>query len=124
MRRNKTIKRNQINKRNKTKKTKINRTFSRKLRKYSNPEQVQRMATKYLGNPAKIYPSTKKEKKYMAWDPKNKKWVHFGQLGYEDYTKHKDKMRRKNYLTRSRRIKGDWQSNKYSPNNLSIHILW
>jgi hypothetical protein len=62
MRRNKTIKRNQINKRNKTKKTKINRTFSRKLRKYSNPEQAQRMATKYLGNPAKIYPSTKKEK--------------------------------------------------------------
>lgn len=124
MRRNKTIKRNQINKRNKTKKTKINRIFSRKLRKYSNPEQAQRMATKYLGKTAKIYPSTKKEKKYMVWDPKNKKWVHFGQLGYEDYTKHKDKTRRKNYLTRSRRIKGDWQSNKYSPNNLSIHILW
>jgi len=121
MRTNKTIKRNQSNK---TNKTKINRTFSRKLRKYSNPEQVQRMATKYLGKTAKIYPSTKKEKKYMVWDPKNKKWVHFGQLGYEDYMKHKDKMRRKNYLTRSRRIKGDWQSNKYSPNNLSIHILW
>lgn len=100
------------------------RKFSRKLRKYSNPEQVQRMAHKYLGKHAKIYPSTKKEKKYMVWDPKNQKWVHFGQLGYEDYTKHKDKSRRKNYLTRSRNIKGDWKKNKYSPNNLSIHILW
>lgn len=98
--------------------------FSRKLRKYSNPVQVQIMANKYLGKTAKIYPSTKKEKKYMVWDPKNQKWVHFGQLGYEDYTKHKDKSRRKNYLTRSRNIKGDWKKNKYSPNNLSIHILW
>lgn len=102
----------------------IKRKFSRKLRKYSNPEQVQRMANKYLGKTSKVYPSTKKEKKYMVWDPKNEKWVHFGQLGYEDYTKHKDKSRRKNYLTRSRNIKGNWKKNKYSPNNLSIHILW
>ena len=46
------------------------------------------------------------------------------QLGYEDYTKHKNKSRRKNYLARSTKMKGKWKKNKYSPNNLSIHILW
>jgi hypothetical protein len=52
------------------------------------------------------------------------KIVHFGQMGYEDYTKHKNKTRRKNYLTRSRKIKGDWKKSKYSANNLAIHLLW
>ena len=50
--------------------------------------------------------------------------VHFGQIGYEDFTKHKNKTSRKNYLARSRKIRGNWKSNKYSPNNLSIHLLW
>jgi hypothetical protein len=98
--------------------------FSRKLKKYSDPKKVQKMAYKYLGRTAKIYPSSKKEKKYMIWDPKNNKYVHFGQLGYEDYTKHNNKSRRKNYLNRSRKIKGNWKKNPYSPNNLSINILW
>jgi hypothetical protein len=52
------------------------------------------------------------------------KIVHFGQMGYEDFTKHKNKTRRKNYLTRSRKIRGNWKSDKYSPNNLSINLLW
>jgi hypothetical protein len=95
-----------------------------KLRKYSNYTQAQHMAYKYLGKTAKIYPSDKKDKKYKIYDPKNNKWVNFGQIGYEDFTKHKDKKRRKNYLTRSKSIKGNWKKNKYSPNNLSIHILW
>lgn len=77
-----------------------------------------------MGKTAKLYPSKNKHKKYMIFDPKNKKWVSFGQLGYEDYTKHKNKSRRKNYLARSRNIRGKWKKNKYSPNNLSIHILW
>ena len=64
-----------------------------------------------------------KEKKYMITTPHGN-IVHFGQMGYEDFTKHKNKTRRKNYLTRSRKIKGDWKKNKYSPNNLSIHLLW
>ena len=94
-----------------------------KIRKYSNPTQVYRLAKKYLGKTAKIGLSTKKEKKYMGTTPDGK-IVHFGQMGYEDYTKHKNKTRRKNYLTRARRIKGDWKKNKYSPNNLAIHLLW
>jgi hypothetical protein len=90
---------------------------------YSNPTEVYRKASKYLGKTAKIRLSTKKEKKYMVVTPDGK-IVHFGQMGYEDYTKHKNKTRRKNYLKRSRRIRGNWKKNKYSPNNLSIHLLW
>ena len=93
------------------------------IRLYSNPTEVYRLAKKYLGKKAKIGLSTKKEKKYMVTTPDGK-IVHFGQMGYEDYTKHKNKTRRKNYLTRSGRIKGDWKKNKYSPNNLSRKLLW
>ena len=93
------------------------------IRLYSNPTEVYRRASKYLGKTAKISLSTKKEKKYMVVTPDGK-IVHFGQMGYEDYTKHKNKTRRKNYLRRSRGIKGNWKKNKYSPNNLSIHLLW
>ena len=93
------------------------------IKKYSNPTQVYRLAKKYLGKTAKIGLSTKREKKYMVTTPDGN-IVHFGQMGYEDYTKHKNKTRRKNYLTRARRIKGDWKKNRYSPNNLAIHLLW
>lgn len=105
---------------NKTKK----HSFSRKLFKYSNPKQAQRMAYKYLGKTAKLYPASNIQKKYRIYDHKHNKWINFGQIGYEDYTKHKDKKRRKSYLTRSRAIRGDWKRNPYSANNLSIHILW
>jgi hypothetical protein len=98
--------------------------FSDRLYQYSNPRQAQKMAYKYLGKTARLYPATRTGKKYRVFDKRNKTWVNFGQLGYEDYTKHRNKTRRKNYLTRSRAIKGDWKKNKYSPNNLSIHILW
>ena len=93
------------------------------IKKYSNPTQVYRLAKKYLGKTAKIGLSTKKEKKYMVTTPDGK-IVHFGQMGYEDYTKHKNKTRRKNYLTRASKIKGNWKNNRYSPNNLAIHLLW
>jgi hypothetical protein len=32
--------------------------------------------------------------------------------------------KRKAYLARATKIKGDWKDNKVSPNNLAIHILW
>lgn len=93
------------------------------IRLYSNPTEVYRRAKKYLGKTAKIGLSTKKEKKYMVTTP-NGRVVHFGQMGYEDYTKHKNKTRRKNYLTRSSKIKGDWKKDKYSANNLARILLW
>ena len=43
---------------------------------------------------------------------------------YEDYLKHNDETRKKNYLLRSANIKGNWKQNPYSPNNLSRNILW
>ena len=82
------------------------------------------MAYKYLGKTAKLYPASNPEKKYRIYDPKNNKWVNFGQMGYEDYTKHKDKKRRDNYLKRSGNIKGNWKNSKYSANSLSRKILW
>jgi hypothetical protein len=98
--------------------------FSKKIYKYSNPKQSQKMAYRYLGNTAKLYPANNPEKKYKICDIVNDKWINFGQIGYEDYTKHKNRTRRKNYLTRTAGILGDWKNNKYSANNLSRNILW
>jgi hypothetical protein len=98
--------------------------YKKKLYKYSNPTQAQKMATKYLGKTAKLYPANNPVKKYRVCDPVSKKWVNFGQLGYEDYTRHKNKTRRHNYLTRTANMRGDWKKNKYSANNLSRNITW
>lgn len=98
--------------------------FPKRIRLYSNPRTAQRMAHKYLGKTAKLYPARNPVKKYSICDTKRNKWVNFGQMGYEDYTKHHNKSRRKNYLTRTNGMLGDWKRNKYSANNLSRHILW
>jgi len=94
------------------------------MKLYSNPRIAQQKTYKYLDKNSKLFPSGNKHKKYRIYDPKNEKWINFGQIRYQDYTKHRDKTRRKNYLTRSKGIKGNWKNNKYSPNNLSRNILW
>jgi hypothetical protein len=91
---------------------------------YSNPYVAQQRAVKYLGDNAQLYLSSRKDKKYQIYDPTLQKWVHFGQRGYEDYTIHHDDERRRRYLNRATKIKGNWKNNPYSPNNLSINILW
>ena len=93
------------------------------LKSWSNIKIAQQKAIEYLGTDAILYPSTKKDKKYMILDPNNK-WVHFGFFGMEDHTKNKRSTRRRLYLARATKIKGNWKDNPYSPNNLSIHILW
>lgn len=98
--------------------------YTKKLRKYSNPEKAQKKAYKYLGKTAKLYPANNPIKKYKIYDPKNCKWINFGQIGYEDYTKHNNKVRRQNYLTRTKGMRGNWRKNLYSANNLSRNILW
>jgi hypothetical protein len=70
-----------------------------------------------------VEPSTRKNKKYMIMNDDNK-LVHFGDLRYRDYTKHQDEERRKRYIGRATKIKGNWKSDKYSPNNLAINLLW
>jgi len=96
--------------------------MNRNIYDYSNPSRVQELANKYLGN-VKVYLSTRTNKKYMIQDPQGH-WVHFGAYGMEDYTKHKNKDRQRRYLARATNIAGKWKQNKYSPNNLSIHLLW
>ncbi len=92
--------------------------------KFSDPIKVQSLAKKFLGNGVIIYKSNKPNKKYMVNPPGTKKWVHFGGMYYEDYTKHKDKIRRQNYLTRSAGILGEWKNDPFSANNLSRNLLW
>jgi hypothetical protein len=91
------------------------------LSQFSNVETVRKKARLYK------YPhiliSTRKEKKYMVKTPQGRT-VHFGQMGYEDFTKHKDKKRRKNYLTRTANIKGAWREDPFSANNLARNLLW
>lgn len=93
------------------------------LTQFSNPSVSQAKAFKYLGKKAILYPSNKKDKKYMIQRPDGK-MVHFGQLGYEDFTKHQDENRRQRYLTRTANMRGNWKSDPYSANNLSRNILW
>lgn len=94
------------------------------LSKYSDFHKAQDRAVEYLGEDAVLFFSPKESKKYRIYDPVNNKWVDFGQMGYEDFTKHKDEERRERYLKRATNMRGNWRDNKYSPNNLSIHILW
>ena len=96
----------------------------KELSKYSDFQRAQRKARQYLGNDVVLLISPTKDKKYRIYDPIKNKWVDFGQMSYEDFTKHQDEARRQRYLKRATQIKGDWRNNKYSPNNLSIHILW
>jgi len=98
--------------------------------KFSNPKIAFEKAKRYLGNNAVIKLSTNSKKKYMVFNPNTNKWIHFGQMGYEDFTllQQKDpvggKIRRQNYLTRTANMRGNWKDDKYSPNNLSRNILW
>jgi hypothetical protein len=93
------------------------------IRKYSNPATVRKRAKEYFGSSdIKVELSTKNDKKYMI--KVGNRTIHFGQMLYEDFTKHRDVERRNRYLARSTKIKGDWKKDIYSPNNLSIHLLW
>ena len=93
------------------------------VNRYSTPEIVFAKAKKYLGDNVNVQISTKQNKKYMVQTPTGA-WVHFGQIGFEDFTKHQNLDRRRNYLNRSAHIRGNWKKNKYSPNNLARHLLW
>ena len=75
--------------------------------------------------------STNAKKKWMAifckcegstkCEPKSRKTVHFGASGYEDYTIHRDKERRRLYRARHAKEKDQPPD---TPGALSYHILW
>jgi hypothetical protein len=94
------------------------------LNEYSNSKIAKKNAVKYLGKNVVLKPSTKKDKKFMVLNPDTNKFIHFGQLGFEDFTKHQDTKRQTSYLNRTANMKGDWKDDKYSANNLAREILW
>ena len=94
------------------------------INEYSNPKIVYKNAKKYLGKDVNIQLSDKPKKKYMVLNHHTNKWVYFGQMFYEDFTKHKDEKRRENYLKRTANIRGKWKENPYSANMISRKILW
>jgi hypothetical protein len=73
----------------------------------------------------KLYPSTLKTKKYDIYVPRGNsdrlKKVSFGAKGYEDYTIHKDKERKRRYIERHRHDKLD---DPYRPGFWAMYVLW
>ena len=73
----------------------------------------------------RISPSTDADKKWMAvfeLDNGHTKTTHFGARGYQDFTQHKNLLRRQNYLARHR-YREDW-NDPTSAGALSRWILW
>jgi hypothetical protein len=64
--------------------------------------------------------STRKGKKYSITLPDNK-IVHFGAIGYEDYTMHHDDKRKDRYISRHK--KEDW-TDLSKAGTWSRYILW
>ena len=70
----------------------------------------------------------------LAHDGKHKlslNGIKFGNIDYPDFVlfmingeKEEAIKRRKNYLTRTANIKGNWKNDKYSKNNLARRIIW
>ena len=89
----------------------------RELRNYSDPGYVMNKAKMMGLNP--VHESSRKDKKYMVFDGRT--MVHFGQMGYEDATKHNDL----NRINRFKKRNWKWQNSpKYSPAYLSYNLLW
>ena len=88
----------------------------------SNPTTVFRLFKTYKGDDdATITISPRAGKKYMV--KVDGRTIHFGS-NMPDFTKHGDPTRRERYLKRALGIKGNWRQDKYSPNNLSVNLLW
>ena len=66
--------------------------------RYSNPTLAQLKAHEIYGPYATLFRSNRKDKKYCIENPLTHQFTHFGQMGYEDFLKHKDKERQKNFF--------------------------
>ena len=91
------------------------------INNYTNPKIVFTKAKKIYGKDVNIKLSDKSNKKYMMLNPNTNKWFYFGQMGYEDFTKHKDNLRRERFKKRNHK----WASyDKYTPSYASFYLLW
>jgi hypothetical protein len=73
-----------------------------------------------------IKPSHKKEKKWDAtfvYPDGHEKVVPFGQRGYSDFTKHKDKTRKQRYIHRHSGMGEHWNKPD-TAGALSLWVLW
>ena len=100
------------------------------LSDYSDFETVLYRAKFFYGENVILKKSTRKNKKYMIYNPITNNFVHFGAMGYLDHTKYIQKYdletaneHRSRYLKRALKIKGNWIDNPYSPNYLSLLLL-
>ena len=55
--------------------------YPQALYAFSSPRQAQKMARKYLGTSARVYPASNPVKKYRICDPKLNKWVNLVKWG-------------------------------------------
>jgi hypothetical protein len=86
---------------------------------YTDIEKVRKIANKMNLN--MVYPSTRKDKKYMIRDPLSRKFVHFGQNKMFDFTRHMDIDRKNKFKNRNKK----WaDAEPYSPSFLSYYLLW
>jgi hypothetical protein len=85
---------------------------------FSNPEIVRKNAKKY---DLDLVFSPRKNKKYRIVNPETNKFVDFGSIDYEDYTKHQNLKRLEAFKKRNAKW---YNSMKYSPAWLSAWILW
>jgi hypothetical protein len=91
----------------------------KKLSEVSNIDTVKQLAKKY--NLGDVYPSKNYSKKYMIINPYTQRFVHFGDINYEDFTKHKDIDRKLLFRIRNKK----WATaKKYTPAFLSYYLLW
>lgn len=103
-------------------------------------------------DPMIYFKKAKELAKHTGYDPSKLLWcdtgknklmyespdglVHFGNPNYYDYIIYSwlesqgevepgtADERRRLYRARATKIKGDWEKNKYSPNNMAINVLW
>ena len=92
------------------------------IAKYSDPKRVELNSQRLFGADVRIELSDRARNKYMLLNPDTKKFVHFGQMGYEDYTRHRDELRRERF--RKRNAKWGKHADKYTPGFLSYYLLW
>lgn len=91
--------------------------------KWSNPYEVRRKAKKlFNGHEFELKLSTRKNKKYMIRSElTGDNWIHFGEMSYTDYTKHKDEIRRDKFRIRNHR----WANAHFNqPSWYSFYLLW
>lgn len=102
----------------------VNTSKYKELIKVSTPQIVYKKAKEIYGPNVDIDISPLKNKKYRILDSIKNKYVDFGDIRYQDFTKHKEEERRIRYLKRALNIRGDWAKNPFSKNWLAISLLW